>query len=212
MRRLWDRLAAFSSSQPASAVQAGRRRKTRETVKRIKPRTPRLELLDRREMFATFTVLSDADAGPNTLRAAIESANATPGSDSIAFNIPGANVKSILLKTPLPTITESVTIDGYTQPGAAKNIQSQGWNGNIRITVAPGLQFSGDSYGLRIQGDNTTVKGLNIWGFQTTTDFADNEDVLIIDTGVGVFIDGADGCVLEGNRIWGNQEQGVFIL
>ena len=54
-----------------------------------------------------------------TLRSAIEEANATPnsgGPDAIVFDIGGSGAqKTISPTSPLPTITDSVTIDGYTQ-------------------------------------------------------------------------------------------------
>src|SRR5262249_51335666 len=56
-----------------------------------------------------------------TLREAITAANANPGPDIINFNIPGAGVHTITPTSELPTITETVTIDGYTQPGASAN-------------------------------------------------------------------------------------------
>src|SRR5262245_60633998 len=56
-----------------------------------------------------------------TLREAITAANANPGPDIINFNIPSAGVHTITPTTKLPTITEAVTIDGYTQPGASAN-------------------------------------------------------------------------------------------
>jgi hypothetical protein len=75
---------------------------------------------------ATFTVTNTLDSGPGSLRQAILDANATPGADAINFNIPGAadSVRTITLLTELPNITEAVTIDGYTQPGAFGNEQS----------------------------------------------------------------------------------------
>jgi CSLREA domain-containing protein len=63
-------------------------------------------------------------AGPQcTLRAAIQEANQTIGSDTITFqmpdnpNIPGAEVKPIEIASALPKITERVTIDGYPRMG-----------------------------------------------------------------------------------------------
>ena len=54
-----------------------------------------------------------------TLRAAIQEANATAGADTINFNISGSGVKTIRPTSPLPEITEAVTIAGYSQPGAS---------------------------------------------------------------------------------------------
>ena len=44
---------------------------------------------------ATFTVTNTDDTGPGSLRQAILDANAAPGLDTIAFNIPGAGVHTI---------------------------------------------------------------------------------------------------------------------
>ena len=45
----------------------------------------------------TFTVTSTADSGAGSLRQAILDANATPGADTIAFNIIGRGVHTIAL-------------------------------------------------------------------------------------------------------------------
>src|SRR3954470_24244218 len=59
-----------------------------------------------------------------TLRAAIQQANNTStnaGLDTIKFNIPGSGVKTIAPTSQLPSITDPVVIDGYSQPGASEN-------------------------------------------------------------------------------------------
>ena len=75
---------------------------------------------------ATYTVTNTNDSGPGSLRQAIIDANATPNApadqpDGIHFNIPGLNVHTINILTRLPAVQESVTIDGYTQPGSSAN-------------------------------------------------------------------------------------------
>ena len=83
---------------------------------------PRLECLEDRLAPATFTVLNNSDTGANSLRAAITSANANPGS-TIAFNIPtGAFNLFIVLNSPLPALTVPVTIDGSTEPTDRKSV------------------------------------------------------------------------------------------
>lgn len=61
---------------------------------------------------ATFTVDTLAEGSPvpgvMTLREAIQAANATPGADAIVFTVEG----DIQLGSPLPTITEAVSITG----------------------------------------------------------------------------------------------------
>ena len=91
-------------------------RRRKSTAKRSI--THGFETLERRELLATLTVVSTADAGPGTLRAAIDEANVLPGADDIEFNIGGGGPQTISLAAPLPTITDAVTIDGSTQPGA----------------------------------------------------------------------------------------------
>src|SRR5215207_1111122 len=56
-----------------------------------------------------------------TLRAAIQEANATAAADLIRFRIPGPGVQTIAPASALPFVTQSVTIDGYTQPGSSPN-------------------------------------------------------------------------------------------
>lgn len=71
-----------------------------------------------------------------TLRAAIQEANNTPGADTINFNIGGAaSVKTISPASPLPTITEAVTINGYSQPGASANTLAVGNNAVLKIQL-----------------------------------------------------------------------------
>jgi CSLREA domain-containing protein len=138
----------------------------------------------------TFTVNSTADYNdPNhnditcdtntsnvpicTLRAAIEQANATPGADAIKFAIPGTGVQTIHVDSSgyggLPTITDPVTIDGYTQgegtPGdssddATENTLQRGTNAKLKIEL-DGSQ-AGASDGLRIDASMVEVKGLVI--------------------------------------------------
>src|SRR6476646_8682136 len=74
----------------------------------------------------TFTVTNTGDnggvnpapgAGTGTLRQALVDANATAGTDTINFNIPGSGVHTISPAANLPQITSAVIIDGYSQPG-----------------------------------------------------------------------------------------------
>ena len=64
---------------------------------------------------ATFTVTSTADSGAGSLRQAILDANGAAGADTIAFNIAGAGVHTIVLGSALPAVDEALTIDGYSR-------------------------------------------------------------------------------------------------
>src|SRR5580658_8356842 len=85
---------------------------------------------------ATFTLSNNNPSGPGSLQQAILDANANPGPDTIAFNLP-AGSRLIAPTSPLPTITDPVTIDGTTQPGYAG---------------APLVQVSGASIGSNANG------------------------------------------------------------
>jgi hypothetical protein len=109
---------------------------------------------------ATFTVKSTADSGAETLRAAITAANADGIPDDIAFEIPGAGVHTITLLTPLPTITQPVTIDGYTQPGSIPNTLAGGTNAVLRIEIK--ATYGSGTACLLLTGGSSTVRGLVI--------------------------------------------------
>src|SRR6516162_7366269 len=78
---------------------------------------PHLEALEDRRLPSTFTVTNTHDAGRGSLRQAILDADGDPGPNTIIFRIRGQSVHTIAPASPLPTITNPVTIDGTTQPG-----------------------------------------------------------------------------------------------
>ncbi len=116
-----------------------------------------------------------------TLRAALEQANATAGSDLIQFDIAGGGIQTISPASTLPTITESVTIDGASQPGYASA---------PLIVLDGGLQNVGGN-GLEVTGGQTTINGLVIQGFG----------------GHGIALVGAGNNIIQANYI-GTDEQG----
>ncbi len=142
---------------------------------------------------ATFTVTSTADAGPGTLRQAILDANAAAGADTIAFNIVGAGVHTIVPATALPQITGPVTIDGYTQPGATAN------------TNGPEL---GTNAQLMIEIDGTNTGALTVDAILHFTSAADGSTVrgLVLNRAAssGIRVEGTDGLGIEGNFIGTN--------
>ncbi len=115
-------------------------------------------------------VTTTADSGTGSLRVAITYANANPGTSAITFDIPGTGVQTITPDSPLPAITVSVTIDGYSQPGAHANTLAQGDDAVILIEINGGLTGGGGfsfptGDGLVLSGGNSTVRGLAIDGF-----------------------------------------------
>ncbi len=151
---------------------------------------PSLESLEFRQLLTIFPVTSTADSGAGTLRAAILAANAASGADTITFAIPGSGVQSIVPLTPLPDVSDPVTIDASTQPGYAGT---------------PLIELNGSSAGFSASGLNLTagasvVRGLAINRFANSgiTTTGDGNAI------VGDFI-GTDptGTIALGNRAAG---------
>jgi hypothetical protein len=114
----------------------------------------------------TYVVTNTNPDGPGSLGQAILDSNSHAGQDTIAFNISGSGVHLIdLSQSSLPEITDSVIVDGYTQPGAHPNTLSVGNNAVILIQLDGGL-VQRDAKGLAISGSNCLVRGLSITGFQ----------------------------------------------
>jgi CSLREA domain-containing protein len=106
---------------------------------------------------ATIVVNSIADPGAGvcdvsecTLREAIEAANAsTDEDDIIQFNISGTGQHTVAVTgSQLPTITDPVTIDGFSDPDDAGRIELDG----TALTAAQGLVFGTGSSGSIVKG------------------------------------------------------------
>ena len=142
----------------------------------------------------TYTVNSTADPGDGvcdatecTLSEAIDAANGNPGTDTIAFNIPGEGPHTIRPTLPLWDIIDSVIIDGYTQPGASPNTNGPGLGTDAVLKVELDGSNAGDyGWGLRLIRGSSTVRGLVI-----------NRYFL----GAGIYIDDEGGNIIEGNFI-----------
>ena len=131
-----------------------------------------------------------------SLREAIDHANSHPNgaqADKITFDIPGEGVKRISPITALPTITDPVIIDGYTQPGAHENTRAVGNDALLKIELNGGKAEYGVD-GLTITAGDSAVRGLVINGFSTK--FVSR----------GIWIKAKGNNVIEGNRIGTNAE------
>jgi hypothetical protein len=115
---------------------------------------------------ATFTVTNAHDAGGGSLRSAINSANATPGSDLIQFSIGVGGTPTISVTSPLPAIVDAVTIDGYTQYEAVPNTAplAAGTNAVLKVVLNGYLAGAG-GVGLDLAAGGSTVRGLVFQNF-----------------------------------------------
>lgn len=112
-----------------------------------------------------FTVTSNADAGPGTLRDALTkaAANGTVQQDIINFNLPSQ--AAITLFTQLPEVTSNLIIDGSTQPG-----QKFG-KSDARVYIIPDVSytFPGTKAAALLMTEVTNVEiyGLCIKGYSS---------------------------------------------
>ncbi len=174
--------------------------------------------------------LTACTTNPNdcSLRGAINRANAAAGADTISFNIPGAGVKTIALASLLPNITEAVTINGYTQPGASVNNQTVGNNAillvqlsgsttigrgfnvlasNVNISGLAINRFTGD--GVILRGNSSQISGCFIGTNITGTGALPNGGTGVVVTGDNNRIGGA--AASQRNLLSGNGFNGVHV-
>jgi parallel beta-helix repeat protein/predicted outer membrane repeat protein len=132
-------------------------------------------------------VTTTADSGPGSLRQAILDTNAHPGNDYITFDIPGSGVHTISLQSALPSVNDTVVIDGYSQPGSSENTLAAGDNAVIDVQIDGGGLLTD---GLVLNGvSNSVVQGLSIIRFG---------DASLDVGGISIFGPGS-GNVIRGN-------------
>lgn len=177
---------------------------------------------------STITVNSTADNQANdgacTLREAIIASNTDTASgaavgecaagsgagDVIEFDISGTGLKTIHITSGLPSITRTVTIDGYTQTDAVVNTADfpDPMNGTLTVEI----DAAGESgiYGIDINGsqaDGTVIKGLIVNDIPYETFYlTDVDNVSLEGNYIGTSSTGnvADGGNSHGVRIGGN--------
>jgi hypothetical protein len=148
----------------------------------------RLEVLESRDLLATFTVMNLQNAGTGSFRQALIEANKQPGADTIDFDVAGTIRIS---RSSLPAITSTVTIDGTTAPG---------FNGSPVVTInfqgSRGLDFARGA-------DGSTLSSLSLVR-------AANAGVTL--SASGVTVEGNDiGLLSNGTTVAGNRGDGVRI-
>jgi Domain of unknown function (DUF4347)/Bacterial Ig domain/Cadherin domain/Right handed beta helix region len=147
---------------------------------------------------ATYVVTNaSSGTGNGTLGWAIQQSNSTTTKDTITFNIGGTDLE-IDLFAALPNITNSVTIDGTTQPG---------FTGLPRIVIDGNA--AGDFVaGLTIKADDVTVKGLSIVRFSGSS----SSRGIVIDSSSNVVIQGMHvGIDDDGTSSRGNDSTGIYV-
>ena len=157
-------------------------------------------------------LLGDRGAdGEISLREAIIATNNTANlggnPDEIRFNIAGAGVQTISPTSGLPSLTDTVVIDGLTQTGSSAGTLVTGTQHTLLIELNGSSAVGPINAGLEILADDSIVRGLviNNWNATASTD------------GIEV---SADNVTIENNYIGtntlgtaaaGTQQAGVFL-
>jgi len=170
-----------------------------------------------------FTVTNTNDSGAGSLRQAMLDANGIGGTDTIAFDIPGAGPHTIQPLSALPFITDPIVIDGTTEPDFA----------GTPIIELDGTSAGSITSGLRIFSGNSTVRGLVINRFGENGILLESAGNVIHRNYIGTDVtgtvaigNGLDGVKLNnasnntiggttagaGNVISGNHGRGIWIF
>lgn len=161
-----------------------------------------------------YVVTNVNNSGIGSLREAITLANTSSGEDSIIFQLPGINW-NINLVSPLPNITDSIIISGFSQIGSSfplnlVTINAAGIglshclnlvSNNISIL---GLKFTYFSAGACIKSDllgigNSTKENLFIFG----NVFKDSK------FGINLTFCGFRNAIIANNKFWNNTNTDV---
>lgn len=182
------------------------------------------------QALSTYTVSNTNDSGAGSLRQAIEDANSSFGTDQIVFSVGTGHIQ-IIPTSPLPAVTDTVTIDGTSQPGFVDSPIVE-LSGNGSGANARGLYFAGNASGSTVKGlviNNFSSQGIwidtsniTVTGNYIGTDWTGNMAAPNGGDGIGIFDGANDGfsvnnnviggdTALERNLISGNLENGVVI-
>jgi hypothetical protein len=195
--------------------------------------------LEERTVPSTFTVTNTNDSGAGSLRQAILDSNSIPGANIIQFQIASSGVQTIMPLSPLPTVTNTATIDGTTEGGFNSSNPKP-------LVELDGASAGSSAMGLYLQASGCTVKALAINRFSQnginiylgsgetiqgcylgtsadgTTALGNNEGLSVSSAnntiggttaGTGNVISGntLDGLVLNGSAAKGNLVEGNYI-
>jgi hypothetical protein len=179
------------------------------------------ESLDDRLLLSVYAVINTNDSGEGSLRQAIVDANAhTSEANAIIFDIRGEGTQTIGPLSPLPTITNPVTIDATFQPGYAGSpligLDGYGYADGLTInadtSVVRGLditRFSGLNHaGVRLQGNGDRLESCYVGTDPTGTQRLGNYDGVVVSGSNDLIGDAGAGA---GNLISGNSNTGILI-
>ncbi len=160
-----------------------------DAVRRVLPLVVlSLATITTREVEAATYTVDRLESGSGTglsLAEAVDAANTNPGADTIQFDVPESTYGPgpHLITESSPDITETVVIDGYSQPGASVNTLGLGMGTDAVFMIElHGTTF----YGLSVIGaDDTEISGLSITRY----------------TGAAIYVEESENVHVWGNRL-----------
>lgn len=158
---------------------------------------------------ATFTVTTSADSGAGSLREAILAANTSTPPNTIRFTLSPSRIVPL---SPLPAITNAMTLDGTNHPVFAF----------VPVVIIDGQYGATNGPGLLLSGTGALVRALRIVGFTGTAiqvtgsgnavehcDIVSNLQYGIHVSGSSNIVGGASNSTR--NLIYGNLQAGIVI-
>src|SRR5262245_30676321 len=158
---------SFIQRVSGRADSKARRRQRRNRIGKCRQSfVPHLEALEDRAVLSTLTVVNLLDSGPGSLRAAVTTANASAGADTIKFA--GGLKGTITLASEL-AVTDDLTIDGngaskltVSGGGATRVFHVSGVSTHLtmdNLTIASGLASApgGNAFGGGLLNEGATV-------------------------------------------------------
>jgi predicted outer membrane repeat protein len=198
--------SCLQSLRSTLAAGRGQRNHRRRGSPRAATHRPSLEVLEVRSLLSTFTVTNLLDSGPDSLRAAVASANANPGPDAIDL----ATTGTITLTSGQLSITDSLTISGpgidaltISGGGASRVFLLPAGNRTVSIanlTVANGWASSPDLNG----GIYMVGGGIYMGGGTLTLDHCTVSGNYAVNEGAGIYMTACtlalNQCTVSGNH------------
>ena len=148
-----------------------------------------------------YVVSSTNDDGAGSLRANINGANASPGSDTIIFAISGTGPHTIRPLSQLPTISDTLEINGYTQTGASPATAS---SPAVIMIELDGTLAGATSVGLDLFAPHCVIAGLCINQFGS-------HGIQIATYDYDVVVGNHIGTDVGGTLDRGNEGSGVYL-
>ncbi len=163
-----------------------------------------------------LVVTITADDGPGSLRRCLENANRNVGyHDIISFDTTGPLPHRITVASPLPHVSDPVTIDGMTHPQY----------GDEPVVYLDGAAAGPDADGFRVYADNTEILGMGfvnysfagIYIIYTSDVRVENNRIgtdgttALGNDDAGIYVVQSTGTVVTGNLVSGNTDYGVVL-